>query len=87
MPLLENGLKIMIGKGKRGKNIIEGMKEYGAVYLVAIDGAGAYISNAIKTCEIIAYDYLGAEVVRRLKVENLKLIVAIDSFGNNIYER
>lgn len=84
MPLLENGLKIMIGKGKRGKNIIEGMKEYGAVYLVAIDGAGVYISNAIK---IIAYDYLGAEVVRRLKVENLKLIVAIDSFGNNIYER
>ena len=87
IPLLENGLKIMIGKGKRDKKVIEGMKEYGAVYLVAIGGAGAYISNAIKTCEIIAYDYLGAEAVRRLEVENLKLIVAIDSFGNNIYER
>lgn len=77
----------MIGKGKRDKKVIEGMKEYGAVYLAAIGGAGAYISNAIKSCEIIAYDYLGAEAVRRLEVENLKLIVAIDSFGNNIYKR
>lgn len=87
IPLLERGLKIMIGKGRRDNKVIEGMKEYGAVYLAAIGGAGAYISNSIKSCEIIAYEYLGAEAIRKIEVENLKLIVAIDSFGNNIYEK
>ena len=87
IPLLEKGLKIMIGKGKRNKVVIEAMKKYGAVYLAAIGGAGAYISNSIKSCEIIAYDYLGTEAVRRIEVEDLKLVVAIDSQGNNIYER
>lgn len=86
VPLLERGLKVMIGKGKRSEKVIEGMKKYGAVYLAAIGGAGAYISDAIKECEIIAYEDLGAEAVRKLKVENLKLTVAIDSKGNNIYE-
>jgi fumarate hydratase subunit beta len=86
IPLLEKGLKIMIGKGKRGDNVIEGMKKYGAVYLAAIGGAGAYISNKIKSCEIIAYDDLGAEAIRRIEVEDLQLTVAIDSKGNNIYE-
>ena len=87
IPLLEKGLKIMIGKGKRDKEVIEAMKEYGSVYLAAIGGAGAYISNSIKSCEVIAYDYLGAEAIRKIEVEDLKLIVAIDSYGNNIYER
>ncbi|MDR0879477.1 MAG: Fe-S-containing hydro-lyase [Clostridioides sp.] len=86
VPLLENGLKIMIGKGKRSDKVIDGMKKYGAVYLAAIGGAGAYISNSIKSCEIIAYEDLGAEAVRKIEVENLQLIVAIDSRGNNIYE-
>ena len=87
IPLLEKGLKIMIGKGRRGQKVIEAMKEYGSVYLAAIGGAGAYISNSIKSCEVIAYDYLGAEAIRKIEVEDLKLIVAIDSYGNNIYER
>ena len=85
VPLLEKGLKIMIGKGKRNDTVIEGMKKYKAVYLAAIGGAGAYISNSIKKCEIIAYDDLGAEAVRKLEVEDLQLIVAIDCEGNNIY--
>lgn len=86
VPLLERGLKIMIGKGKRSDKVVEGMKKYKAVYLAAIGGAGAYISDSIKECEVIAYDDLGAEAVRKLRVENLKLTVAIDSEGNNIYE-
>ena len=86
VPLLERGLKVMIGKGKRSEKVVEGMKKYKAVYLAAIGGAGAYISDSIKECEVIAYDDLGAEAVRKLKVENLKLTVAIDSEGNNIYE-
>lgn len=86
VPLLERGLKVMIGKGKRSQEVIEGMKKYKAVYLAAIGGAGAYISNSIKSCRVIAYDDLGAEAVRKLVVEDLQLIVAIDSKGNNIYE-
>ena len=84
VPLLEKGLKIMIGKGKRNDVVIEGMKKYKAV---AIGGAGAYISNSIKKCEVIAYEDLGAEAVRRLEVEDLQVIVAIDCEGNNIYDR
>ena len=80
-------IKIMIGKGKRNDTVIEGMKKYKAVYLAAIGGAGAYISNSIKKCEIIAYDDLGAEAVRKLEVEDLQLIVAIDCEGNNIYDK
>lgn len=87
VPLLDRGLKVMIGKGKRSEKVIEGMKKNGAVYFAAIGGAGAYISSAIKKCEVIAYDDLGPEAVRRLEVENLQLIVAIDAYGNSIYEQ
>ena len=87
VPLLERGLKVMIGKGKRSDKVIDGMKEYKAVYLAAIGGAGAYISHSIKKCDVIAYDDLGTEAVRRLEVEDLQLIVAIDCHGNNIYEQ
>lgn len=87
VPLLKKGLKVMIGKGKRSEEVIEAMKSYGAVYLVAIGGAGAYISNSIKECEVIDYDNLGAEALRRLEVENMTLTVCIDSKGNNLYER
>lgn len=87
LPLLEQGLRIMIGKGKRDQKVIDGMKKYGAVYLVAIGGAGAFISNSIKKCDIIAYEDLGAEAVRRLEVEDMVLTVCIDSKGNNLYER
>lgn len=87
IPLLEKGLKVMIGKGKRSNEVIEGIKKYNAIYLIAIGGAGAYISNSIKSCEVIAYDDLDAEAIRKLEVENLQLIVAIDTKGNNIYEK
>ncbi|MGL5716904.1 MAG: Fe-S-containing hydro-lyase [Paraclostridium sp.] len=86
VPLLEKGLKLMIGKGKRNEVVIEGMKKNTCAYLAAIGGAGAYISNSIKKSEIIAYDDLGAEAIRKLEVEDLQVIVAIDCYGNNIYE-
>ena len=76
----------MIGKGKRGPDVIEAMKKYGAVYFAAIGGAGALLSKCIKSAAIIAYEDLGAEAIRRLEVENLPVIVVIDSQGNNLYE-
>lgn len=87
VPLLDRGLKVMIGKGKRSEEVVNSMMKNKAIYLAAIGGAGAYISHAIKRCEIIAYEDLGPEAVRRLEVEDLQLIVAIDSHGNNIYEK
>ena len=85
-PLLDRGLKLMIGKGKRNDVVIDSMKKNTCAYLATIGGAGAYISNSIKKAEIIAYDDLGAEAVRRLEVEDLFAVVAIDCYGNNIYE-
>ena len=87
VPLLERGLKVMIGKGKRSEEVINSMIKNKAVYLAAIGGTGAYISNTIKKCEVIAYEDLGPEAVRKLEVEDLQLIVAIDCYGNNIYEK
>ena len=87
VPLLERGLKVMIGKGKRSEEVINSMIKNKAVYLAAIGGAGAYISNTINKCEVIAYEDLGPEAVRKLEVEDLQLIVAIDCYGNNIYEK
>lgn len=86
IPLLERGLRVMIGKGKRDSKVIDAMKKYGVVYLAAIGGAGAYISSSVKECSIVDYEDLGAEAIRKLVVKDLQLIVAIDSFGNNIYE-
>lgn len=87
IPLLEKGLRIMIGKGKRSGEVISGMNRHGAVYLVAIGGAGAYISNSIKSSEIVAYEDLGTEAIRRIEVENMILTVCIDTEGNNLYDR
>ncbi|MGL4797368.1 MAG: Fe-S-containing hydro-lyase [Paraclostridium sp.] len=86
VPLLDRGLKLMIGKGKRNDTVIQSMKKNNCAYLAAIGGAGAYISNSIKKAEVIAYDELGAEAIRKLEVEDLQVIVAIDCNGNNIYE-
>lgn len=85
-PLLDRGIKLMIGKGKRNQVVIDSMKKNTCAYLAAIGGAGAYISNSIKKSEVIAYNELGAEAIRRLEVEDLQVIVAIDCRGNNIYE-
>lgn len=83
--LLELGLNGMIGKGSRGEKVIEGMKEHGAVYFAAIGGAGALIADSIKECEIVAYEDLGPEAIRKLNVEDFPVIVVIDSRGNNLY--
>ena len=84
--LIKEGQTGMIGKGKRGPEVIEAMKEHGAVYFGAIGGCGALLSKCIKKAEIIAYEDLGAEAIRRLEVEDFPVIVIIDSDGNNLYE-
>lgn len=85
--LLDLGLAAMIGKGDRSMEVISAMKRNGAVYLAAIGGAGALYANAIKQVEVIAYEDLGPESVKRLVVEHMPLTVVIDSFGNNLYRR
>jgi fumarate hydratase subunit beta len=84
--MLENGLKGMIGKGKRSIEVINSIKKNKAVYFAAVGGAGALLSKCIKESEVIAYDDLGTEAIRKLKVENLPVIVVIDKDGNNLYE-
>jgi fumarate hydratase subunit beta len=84
--LLENGLNGMIGKGKRSKEVIDSIVKNKAVYFAAVGGAGALLSKCIKEAEVIAYDDLGTEAIRKMKVENLPVIVVIDSEGNNMYE-
>ena len=84
--LISLGLTGMIGKGKRGPEVVAAMKEHGAVYFGAIGGCGALLSKCIKKAEVIAYDDLGAEAIRRLEVEDFPAIVIIDSLGNNLYE-
>ena len=76
----------MIGKGKRGPEVVDAMKQYGAVYFGAIGGCGALLGKCIKKAEVVAYDDLGAEAIRRLEVEDFPAIVIIDSLGNNLYE-
>ena len=85
--LLEKGLKGMIGKGRRSEKVINSMKEHTAVYFAAVGGAGALLSKKIKSSEVIAYDDLGTEAVRKLYVEDFPAIVVIDCTGNNLYER
>ena len=84
--LIKEGLTGMIGKGKRGPEVVDAMKECGAVYFGAIGGCGALLSKCIKKAEVIAYEDLGAEAIRRLEVEDFPAIVIIDSYGNNLYE-
>ena len=84
--LIRAGETGMIGKGKRNAEVINAMKEYGAVYFAAIGGAGALLSSCIKSAEIVAYEDLGAEAVRRLTVEDFPVVCVIDSCGNNLYE-
>ena len=84
--LISLGQTGMIGKGKRGPEVIEAMKKHGAVYFGAIGGLGALLSKCIKKAEIVAYEDLGAEAIRRLEVEDFPVVVIIDSEGNNLYE-
>lgn len=84
--LLDLGLKGMIGKGKRSREVIEAVKENGCVYFAAVGGAGAILSKCIKKSKVVAYDDLGTEAIRELYVEDFPCIVVIDSQGNNLYE-
>ncbi|NLC88585.1 MAG: Fe-S-containing hydro-lyase [Clostridiaceae bacterium] len=84
--LLKKGLRGMIGKGYRSRQVIEAMQEHGAVYFGAIGGAGALISQTVISAEVIAYEDLGTEALRCLQVKDLPLTVVIDSEGNNLYE-
>ena len=84
--LLDLGLSGMIGKGKRSPEVIDAMKRNTAVYFAAVGGAGALLSKCIKKAEVIAYDDLGTEAIRRLEVEKLPVIAVIDCSGTNRYE-
>ena len=83
--LIKLGLTGMIGKGKRGPEVVAAMQEHGAVYFGAIGGCGALLSKCIKKAEVIAYDDLGAEAIHRLEVDDFPAVVIIDSQGNNLY--
>jgi fumarate hydratase subunit beta len=84
--LLDLGLKGMIGKGKRSKEVIDAIVRNKAVYFAAIGGAGALLSQRIKSSEVVAYDDLGTEAIRKLEVEDFPVIVVIDNTGDNLYE-
>ena len=84
--LLDLGMGAMIGKGKRTQDVIDAVIRNGAVYFAAVGGAGALLSKCITKSEVVAYDDLGTEAIRKLQVENFPVIVVIDSEGNNLYE-
>lgn len=84
--LLDLGLIGMIGKGKRTDAVREAIIRNGAVYFAAVGGAGALLSKSIQSSEVVAYDDLGTEAIRKLEVENFPVIVVIDAEGNNLYE-
>lgn len=84
--LLDLGLKGMIGKGKRNAAVHEAITRNGAVYFAAVGGAGALLSKCITSSEVIAYDDLGTEAIRKLEVKDFPVIVVIDSEGNDLYE-
>jgi len=85
--LLAAGIKAIIGKGSRSTEVREAIKKYKAVYLVATGGAGALLARAIKEVEVIAYEEMGAEAIRRLTVENFPTIVANDIYGEDLFEQ
>lgn len=85
--MLECGMAGIIGKGQMSDEVKEALKKRGAVYFCAVGGAGALAAKAIKKCEVVAFDDLGCESVKRMEVENFSLIVGIDAMGNSIFER
>ena len=85
--LMEIGLKGMIGKGMRKKEVVEAMKKYKAVYFAATGGAGALLAKAIKKAQVIAYEDLGPEAITRLEVEDFPVIVVNDTKGNDLYQQ
>ncbi len=84
--LIEHGLKVMIGKGSRSEEVVNAIKNHTGVYLAAIGGAAALMARCVESAEVIAFDDLGTEAIRKLQVNQLPVIVVIDSEGNNSYE-
>lgn len=84
--LLDLGMQGMIGKGKRSREVLDAIVRNGGVYFAAVGGAGALLSQRIVKSEIVAYEDLGTEAIRRLEVEDFPVIVVADSKGNNLYE-
>ena len=84
--LLDLGLGAMVGKGKRSQAVIDAIVRNGSVYFAAVGGAGALLSKCITSAEVVAYDDLGTEAIRKLTVENFPAIVVSDREGNNLYE-
>ena len=84
--LMDLGLAGMIGKGKRSQAVLDAIVRNGAIYFAAVGGAGALLSKSIVRSEVVAYDDLGTEAIRRLEVENFPVIVVVDKDGNNLYE-
>lgn len=84
--LMDLGLSGMIGKGKRSQEVIDAIIRNEGIYFAAVGGAGALLSKCIKKSEVVAYDDLGTEAIRRLEIENFPVIVVVDSRGNNLYE-
>ena len=82
--LIEKGLKVMIGKGKRNEKVVEAMKTYGAVYLIAVGGAGALYKACVTKNEPVLYEDLGCEAMRKLTVKDMPLMVGIDRKGNSV---
>lgn len=85
--LLERGLTAIIGKGERNGEVVDAIRKNGAVYFCAIGGAGALYASCIKTCEVVAFEELGCESLKKMTVEDFPLIVGVDSSGGNIFDR
>ena len=85
--MLECGMAGIIGKGQMSDEVRDALKARGAVYFCAVGGAGALAARAIKKCEVVAFDDLGCESVKRMEIEDLSLIVGIDAMGNSIFDR
>ena len=84
--MMSVGARGMIGKGARLPEVVEAMKQYGAVYFGATGGCGALLASCVRSCEVVAYPDLGTEAIHRLEVENLPVTVVIDAAGNNLYD-
>ena len=84
--LLDLGMRAMIGKGKRSRDVMDAIVRGGAVYFAAVGGAGAILSKCVLSSEIVAYEDLGTEAVRRLTIQDFPVVVVMDTLGNNLYE-
>ena len=85
--LIAQGLRVMIGKGLRSPEVVDAIKQYKGVYFAAIGGAATLMGKCVKEAEVIAFDELGTEAIRKLRVEELPVIVAVDCYGGNVYDR